>query len=319
MATISVIIPTLNRPNDLQKCLASIASNTRQPDEIIIVEQGDIEMTKEAVRDYSLPIRVEYLTQKSAAHARNYGVEKSVGEILVFIDDDVEVAEDYLQVAEQYFADDTEKEVFGIVGRDEVFLSRPRRWHESLRQALGVFFWRSTFGNVSRVLVSGQNVLRNYAEYEQVVEWCLGVAVWRREAFADSHCYEDRFIRWSFGEDVMFSYQLYQKKPDCLRYVPTLKYYHYESQVNRIFNAQATRMMIVYRYIFWKECVQQGKWWRTIPYLWSQLGFCLIELLTHPRWQTVRTLASSYRYLYRHRRGIINGTEDFNSFILDDK
>ncbi len=313
---ISIIIPTLNRPDDLRNCLTSVVKNTRKPDEVIIVEQGDIKKTKKVVKDFALPVSLHYFEQKSLTRARNFGFSKASGDIIVYVDDDVELADDYVQVAEQYFVNDKEKEVLGIVGRDEVFLSRPWRWYQYLRQALGVFFWRSTFGDVSRVLLSGQNVLRNYANCEQVVEWCLGVAVWRKEAFNNNHRYDERFIRWCFGEDVMFSFQLHRKKNNCLRYVSSLKYYHHESRVNRIHNSQATKMAIIYRYIFWKECVEQHKKWRAFPYVWSQVGFCIIEFMTYPRWQTVETLSEAYRYLYAKRSGILNGTEDFNAFIL---
>ena len=40
---ISIIIPTYNRPNDLNKCLQSVLEQTVIPNEIVIVDDGRLE------------------------------------------------------------------------------------------------------------------------------------------------------------------------------------------------------------------------------------------------------------------------------------
>lgn len=316
---ISIIIPTLNRPEDLRRCLASIAGNTRQPDEVIIVEQGDVKLTQQVASEYSLPIQLYYFDQKSLTRARNFGFAKTNGDIIVYIDDDVEIATDYLAVAEKYFEADSDREIVAIAGKDLVQAEVKRSVRALLRQCVGVLFWRGTFGSKNRVLVSGQNVLRNTGDTEQEAEWLSGATFCvRREVFDQGHNFEERFIRWSFGEDVMFSHKLHLAQSGSVRYVPTLQFRHNVSSAMRMHNVSLTKMMIIYRYIFWKECVQQGKWWRVLPYLWSQVGFCIIELLARPRRETVYTLISTYHYLYRHCRGILKSTSSFNLYIFDE-
>jgi len=312
---ISVIIPTLSRPEDLLICLNAIAKNTRQPDEVIIVEQGDVEKTRQIANKCILPIEVIFLSIKSSSKARNTGFEMCNGDVIAYIDDDVEIADNYLEVAEQYFSDSKNDSVLGIVGKDLVRSQQKKRLTDYMRQIVGVLFCRSTFGNKSVVLISGQNVLRNIADKQQSVEWIQGVGVWRRTAF-QNHQYDERMVRWCFGEDVMFSYQHHYRQPGCLWYVPELNFFHNESQVNRIFNVQATRMMIIYRYIFWKECIYQDKLVRVFPYVWSQLGFSVIEIVAHPSKQTVRTLYQTYKYLWRNRIEIECGVCNFNEFIF---
>ena len=50
----SLIIPTLNRPADLSRCLQSIEQLEKKFDEIIIIEQGDINRTRKIVSKSSI-------------------------------------------------------------------------------------------------------------------------------------------------------------------------------------------------------------------------------------------------------------------------
>jgi GT2 family glycosyltransferase len=320
MGSISVIIPTLNRHDDLRKCLRSIAENTRQPDEVIIVEQGNIEATKRVVSEFSLNTQINYLAEKSASKARNLGVEKSSGHILIFLDDDVELVTNYIDTAERYLSEVKNYSVLGISGKDLVQAASVHTPADYLRQLVGVIFWRSTFGYKNRVLASGHNVLRNTHDTECEAEWCLGATMcFRREAFDDGHKFEERFIRWSFGEDVMFTYKLHLKRPGSIMYIPSLKFFHNTSSVGRMQNVQLTKVMIVYRYIFWRECVKQAKWWRILPYLWSQVGFVIIEMISFPSMVKLKTIISTYIYLVENHKDITNATVDVNKFIIDKR
>ena len=95
---ISVIIPTLNRYNSLKQTLDIVEKSTVKPDEIIVVDQStDISIVDQVERycnNSSLNIVYIHLTEPSSTRARNIGIEKSKGEILVFMDDDVDVKPD---------------------------------------------------------------------------------------------------------------------------------------------------------------------------------------------------------------------------------
>jgi glycosyltransferase involved in cell wall biosynthesis len=83
---ISVIVPTYNNACYLGEALASIAVQTLPVDEIIVVDDGSTDETKQVVAAYN----VTFLQQANAgaAAARNRGVASANGTILAFLDAD---------------------------------------------------------------------------------------------------------------------------------------------------------------------------------------------------------------------------------------
>lgn len=313
---ISVIIPTLNRPDDLKDCLVAIKCNSRQPDEIVIIEQGDMEATQRVVTETGVAGEVFNLAEKSLTKARNLGILKTSGDLVVFVDDDVVISDDYVEIVEQYFLDEKNSSVQGIVGKDLVYAEKKKNWKDYLRQTVGVLFWRSTFSDRSAVLLSGNNTLRNTADKEQVVDWTSGATnCWRRSVF-DSFQFDERMIRWCFGEDVTFSHQVAMTFENSLRYVPSLKYRHNISMSQRLLNEQIIKMSIIYRYIFWSEQIKQKSVFASFAYVCSQFGLIALQLTETQSLTKLKFLAQAYWYLLKNRRGIINGEVDFNSFIL---
>ena len=92
---ISVVIPHLNQPEALARCLASLAVGARQPDEIIVVDNGSGAMPR-------VPAGVTLLTETTPGPgpARNLGVAHASGDVLAFIDADCLADTDWLAAAE---------------------------------------------------------------------------------------------------------------------------------------------------------------------------------------------------------------------------
>ena len=312
--TTSIIIPTYNRQSDLPRCLQAVVDNTIQPDEVIIVEQGDATATEQVAAQFNLHTRVEYFTEKSAARARNKGVEVSSGDILLFVDDDVVLDADYIKIAKEYFARNNNVKV--VVGKDLVLTGIKRGFFAKLRTLVSWFFWRVSYSQTNRVLWSGHNSFGNFGDKEMQTEWAMASALCVHGTVFQEYRFNPNFIRWSFGEDVMFTYQIHQKYPGSVRYVPSLRFWHNQSTGNRLANTSLIKMKIIYRYIFWKQCVHQGKPWRTFAYVWSQVGFVILQLIETPSWTAVKTLGQGYWYLLKERKHIIKVKADYNSFIL---
>lgn len=87
---ISVIIPTYNRVLLLQRALESVFSQTLMPDEVIVVDDGSSDSTKEMVQnlDSSLPLRYLIQSNKGVSSARNLGIKEACGDYLFFLDSD---------------------------------------------------------------------------------------------------------------------------------------------------------------------------------------------------------------------------------------
>jgi glycosyltransferase involved in cell wall biosynthesis len=87
---VSVIVPTIDRPQPLAHALASIAAQDLQEVKVVVVNDGG-EDAAAVVRRFQgcLDIRLVTLSaNRGLSHARNVGIEASCGRYLAFLDDD---------------------------------------------------------------------------------------------------------------------------------------------------------------------------------------------------------------------------------------
>lgn len=102
MPFLSVVIPTYNRKSSLIRTLSALERQTLPSDrfEVIVVSDGSTDGTAEAVRAHSYPFRLRLLEQTNSGPsvARNYGARAACGEVVVYLDDDVEPTAGFLEV-----------------------------------------------------------------------------------------------------------------------------------------------------------------------------------------------------------------------------
>jgi len=87
---VSVVTPTRNRSKLLEKCLASLTSQTIRPHEIIIVDNNSTDNTKKIISKYKsrIDIKYIYLNQGTYPEFYNSGIYQASGQIIAFLDDD---------------------------------------------------------------------------------------------------------------------------------------------------------------------------------------------------------------------------------------
>ncbi len=88
MTTISVVIPTYNRAQTLQRALVSAYGQTRPADEVIVVDDGSSDNTAEVVARFPNAQLVKMPSNQGAAAARNRGIEEANSEFIAFLDSD---------------------------------------------------------------------------------------------------------------------------------------------------------------------------------------------------------------------------------------
>ena len=90
---ISVVIPTRNRIEKLLTCLEALAHQSilSQEFEVIVVDDGSSDGTKEVIETRSFPFALRYVRQDGAGPgaARNLGIEQAAGELVLFVGDDI--------------------------------------------------------------------------------------------------------------------------------------------------------------------------------------------------------------------------------------
>lgn len=100
--TLSLIVCTLGRPQQISSLLDSVLNQTRPPDEIIIVDASADDETKDVVTriqndtaDQSLRYFRVAERDRGLTRQRNYGIQRANGNIVAFLDDDTIPEPDY--------------------------------------------------------------------------------------------------------------------------------------------------------------------------------------------------------------------------------
>ncbi len=104
MLAYSVIIPVYNRPDEIQELLQSLALQHYDDMEIIIVEDGSSIRCDGIIEAYADKLNIKYYYKENTGpgDSRNFGMEKSSGNYLLFFDSDCVLPPDYFTALDLY-------------------------------------------------------------------------------------------------------------------------------------------------------------------------------------------------------------------------
>lgn len=98
---VSVIIPVYNSEKYIARCLDSVIEQTYKNIEIIIINDGSKDKSKEILDEYEkkYPNIIRHIEQenKGVAKTRNYGIKIANGNYITFIDNDDYIDKDYIE------------------------------------------------------------------------------------------------------------------------------------------------------------------------------------------------------------------------------
>ena len=115
MAFVSLIIPTYNRFELPCKTISHVLDQGYPDYEVLVVDQSD--RTAPCMKELlSHDSRIKYfkIEEKGLPNARNYGVSKARGEIILFCDDDVMLSRGFVSHHARNYEDES---VAGVAGR----------------------------------------------------------------------------------------------------------------------------------------------------------------------------------------------------------
>jgi GT2 family glycosyltransferase/glycosyltransferase involved in cell wall biosynthesis len=242
---ISIIIPSKNAPELLERCLRSISEKTSYPEWEVIVMDNETtdEDALRLMREYSTR-RIEFQNPFNFSRANNLGAEKAAGEYLLFLNNDTEiVAEDWLHHLLFY----AEQPDVGAVGALLVYENRTVQ-HAGV--ALGM---RGTADHTMRGFSSE---VEGYAgslacarEVSAVTAACLMI---RKSLFLEIGGFNEHF------------FTAYQDVDLCLRlrdlgkriiYTPQAVVVHHESMSRKSYYDMVDRMLLLDR---WESVIERG-------------------------------------------------------------
>lgn len=113
---VSIIIPVYNRPNGVRDTLSSVVDQDypKERYEILVVDNDSDDETPEVIEEFEnnfsqLVKGLEETEIQSSYAARNRGIENAQGEVLVFLDADMWVENDFLSVITDEFEEEDKK------------------------------------------------------------------------------------------------------------------------------------------------------------------------------------------------------------------
>ena len=86
--SVSVIIPNFNRAHLIGETLRCMVAQTRPPDEIIVVDDGSTDGSRDIIQSFGSKVRLIVQNHAGSAVARNRGFEASTGQYIQFMDSD---------------------------------------------------------------------------------------------------------------------------------------------------------------------------------------------------------------------------------------
>lgn len=212
---ISVVIATYRRAGSLARTLATIASQSRRPDEVIVVDQSVAE-EEAAVREViaasvlaGLSVRLLRCAEPSSTQARNLGLAAASGDWVVFSDDDVDWPVPVM--ANLLLKVNADPSLVLVAARDTNVPQRPKPFG---RKFFAAAFLTDDWGQLRH----GKVFACMQARYPQPIvgdmetEWGMGYwfAIDRRFVSGHRLVFDEKMTRYAQAEDMLFTHQLYR-------------------------------------------------------------------------------------------------------------
>lgn len=267
---LSIVLASYNRESELFSILNQLSrQHTRHEFEVIGVLQGYSERVIDAIRNYYMTqlnfVCLCYEKGIGLIAARNVGIEQARGEIIAFLDDDIQIADDWIEQIVSNFTDESVGGVGGCVEHGPGF----SKINILLQRLLGndpPIYDIDAFGFAS-------HPISNRISRPQDTKWLPGTAAaYRRSVFEQVGLLEERF--WYGFEDVDFGARV-RRHGWRLLLVPSATIVHYPSPQNRMARLKSVHHMETVRVLSVFRILQGKRFWKL--YYW--LGFSKVLLL----------------------------------------
>ncbi len=136
---ISVLVPSYRRHQDLDRCLAAIAAQSKSADQVLVVARKGDDETFVVSRAWQkqLPLELVEVEMPGQVQALNAGLARCAGDVVAITDDDAAPRPEWLARIERHFASDSR--IGGVGGRDWVHENGGIVTGEA--QLVGRFLW----------------------------------------------------------------------------------------------------------------------------------------------------------------------------------
>ncbi len=278
--SISIIIATLNRPDELKTiALPSMADQAYKNFEAIIWDASDNDASEKTCSEFAAKypaVKLRYFKapRKGLASQRNDAVKEARGDIIFFIDDDAAISADGLQSLHDTFQD---PEIFGAA----LSVRLPHKGNKNIASFWGDITRRamllSHVGPQRICLLSGWALLPPDEKPGRPAQWLSGCSQAYRKAVFENNQFEEKlekFGGYAVNEDLQFSQKLFRQGKKLIVAEKGYVFHKYVSG-NRMAGSSQYAALFFNQYITWKTAIFPYKRISLFPFLWSWTSHAL--------------------------------------------
>ena len=302
---ISAIIPTYNRPQELTNCIQSILAQSVKPDELIVIDDGNLSEVPLKAECEQNGISLKYMKKKvpGVTQSRNIGARLATGDIIFLLEDDIVLFNDFFEQIIKTYKRHSDRTIGGVGGvtHNMDFSTTEKRILRFFYQMFLILGFRE-----GKILRSGfstdygqtQSPLKGIHEVDFLPG---GGSAFRKEVF-DSFQFSEKYQTQSGygqGEDKEFPY-LVSKQYSVLINTKA-RFYHYPAKkigYNKFIKGKA---FVISRYFLFKKYIKKKPidW---IYYIYAVTGYLLIRMCIF--------IVSMKKTEYDRVRGILAGIKE---------
>ncbi|MGH2754822.1 MAG: glycosyltransferase family 2 protein [Actinomycetota bacterium] len=274
-ASSAFIIATRNRPDDLLSTIRSLLDQTVLPAELCIVDSSDETPTRADIEklcnEAGLQLDYHHPAPRGLTVQRNYGIDRTQGDPVFFIDDDVAMAPDcHERVLDEY--ERWGPELAGVRATP-VRPARPALGTRVYRRIFGIGgWWPESSGRVRPgFYAEGISESAGVRKVEYFNGWFMS---FRREVFAHER-FDEALAGYGYKEDIDFSYRVSRRF--TLVQTPKARCDHLKAPAARLDSHNLQRMNMANQFYLHRKLMPQDLFHKTALW-WSLLGLFVLFL-----------------------------------------
>jgi GT2 family glycosyltransferase len=273
--TVSVIVPTIGRPESLRNLLDSLAAQTQLPQEVVVSDGSGRNETSSIVSDATwgsrgLLIRYLRIEKPNAVRQRQAAIAIAAGNMFLFLDDDVVLEPQCIaNLSETMSSDDS---VVAVVAdfSNEKWSEPTTVWRAYLRLVHGLSADEVQGKVVGPLLRYGY-----FSETKEVapMQW-IGTcnSLVRRSAYDACGGFSNFFLRrCTMNEDVDLGIKL--SRFGRIYFCPGARLSHHHAPSGRVTPSEASEDDVINRYWVLRETLEKG----AVMSFWLVCVFVLLE------------------------------------------
>ena len=211
---VDIVVPCYNVENVIEKCVVSLINLNYDYNKlkIFFVNDGSTDSTGKILQKYSQYFQINIINHnknKGLSAARNSGIKAGSGEIICFLDSDMVIESEWLNI---FLETSSKNNIVGVVGDIQL----PKKYKAN---------------HLDKYLYDERRGARKFGENKRIKfqYFLFNNSCVKRKAIEKIGLFNENIISYG-GEDTEFAIRLWNKYPNGLRFSSKALSYHYHQR-----------------------------------------------------------------------------------------